>query len=141
MRRGAYTLGHKSVYWIIAAFFLAVIFLYSFYMYAHYQEGSLECTGAVVNEMMVAKVLYASDCFVAYDTELARALPGVIDMEKFTQENYNSCFKYLDKNMQLTIGEKTIGEEVEHPVTIHKPVLLSDGTPATLNIEVEASTC
>lgn len=144
MRKGQYTLGHKWVYFIVAIFLLSFMFLFLRSMFQEYQVQKTDCVDPLLNEIIVAKILYAPGCFVAYDEELGRAMPGIIDSKKLTQENYENCFKYIDKRVKITLGDKSIGEEIESLVTISKPVfILQDGslTPASMNIIMEATAC
>ncbi len=113
-------------------------------MISDYEIGRMSCTDDVVDEIMVAKMLYDQDCFVYLDEDIDRAYPGIIDKSKFTQETYESCFLLLDKKINITIGETTIGEEIFTPKTINKAILLYDEgtvTPTTVSFTFANPTC
>ena len=38
------------------------------------------------------RILFSPDCFVYEDTELGKPIPGIMDFNKFTQENMDRCF-------------------------------------------------
>jgi hypothetical protein len=126
MRKGQYSPGHKWVYFIIAIFLLAFMFLFLRSAFADYQVGKLQCADEVIDELMIAKVLYSPDCFAYYDKDTERTTVGMIDKAKFTHETYESCFTYIIKKVTLRIDDTTIGETIYSPKEMAKPILLYD---------------
>ena len=125
MRKGQYTVGHKWVYFIVALLLLSFMFLYLRSGFQSAQIDLLTCTDDITDQIIVAKVLYDQDCFVYTDQQTQRAIPGIIDINKFTQEQYDSCFQRIDKKVTVTIGDLEIGEVIQNPKTITKPILLA----------------
>jgi len=101
MKRGQIT-GYKQIYFIIALFLIAFMFVYLHQSFKQYSQESFECTSEAYQEIMIAKILY-SDCFTYTDPSTESIIPGSIDKTKFIQENYNNCFNFLIKKTNLTI--------------------------------------
>jgi len=92
----------------------------------NYQKGSIECISDVVDEIMVAKVMFSPSCFVYEDEETNRPVPGTLDINKFSNETLQECFKFITKKVKLTIGETSIGDHINSPRIINKPIYVYD---------------
>ena len=131
MRKGQSVLGYKSIYFIVALFFLTFIFLYVHSAYASYQAGKVECIDKAVQENMIAKVLYSS-CFTYTDPNTQQTIPGTIDLTKFTNENLDHCFLYISNKIHLTLDTQSIGDELYSPYTVNKTVWVYDSNEPQL---------
>ena len=132
MKRGQIT-GYKQIYFIIALFLIAFMFVYLHQSFKQYSQESFECTSEAYQEIMIAKILY-SDCFTYTDPSTESIIPGSIDKTKFIQDNYNNCFNFLIKKTNLTIDGVSIGEPIYDPISINKTIWLYDGEGKTPNI-------
>ncbi len=144
MNKGQYTIGHKWLYFIVALFMLSFMFIYLKVMISDYEATRLECVDEVVDEVILAKLLYDDTCFTYYDEDLAKAIPGTLDKSKLTQENYDKCFEYIEKKVKIVIEDIEIGEEIFTPKTIKKFVYLYDEgqtTPTTVSFTFANPTC
>ena len=144
MNKGQYSIGHKWVYFVVALFLLTFMFLFLRGMMVDYEVGRLSCVDDVIDEIIVAKLLYDEECFVYYDSDIGRQVPGTIDKSKFTQENYDNCFKFLDKKVNISIDDNTVGEQIFTPKTISKTILLYDEgtiTPSMIQFTFASPTC
>lgn len=116
-------------------FIVLFIFLYLNSAFKQHQIAQLECTDQIIEEIMISKVLF-SPCFVYYDTALQNYVPGTIDESKFTQENYDDCFEFITKKVNLSIQGKTIGEGIHSPHIINKTIYFySSGNNIPTNIQ------
>ena len=70
------------------------------------------CLEDVEKQLIVTETLYSPDCFAYFDEELQRTFPGIIDLSKFNQETFDSCFKYIDQDVKLEIGEIIVGDNL-----------------------------
>ncbi len=91
MPKGQFVLGYKGIYFIVALFFLTFIFLFIYNAFLDYHTEKVQCTDTALEEIMIAKFLYGG-CFTYVDPEVNRALPGTLDIHKFTQETLEQCF-------------------------------------------------
>jgi len=133
MRKGQFVLGYKGLYFIVAMFLIAFIFLYMHNAFANYQTGKIECLDTSIQEIMIAKVLY-DPCLTYTDPDTQQTIPGTIDFSKFTQENLDACFSYILEKKNLTLGEKSIGDAIYDPYSISKTTWLYDGEKKELAI-------
>ena len=142
MNRGQ-TIGYEQIYFIIALFVIAFMFIYLHQSFKQYNQESFECTSEAFQEIMVAKILY-SDCFTYPDPDTQSTISGSIDKYKFTQDSYNNCFNFLIKKTNLTIGTISIGEPIYDPITINKTIWFYENNqkvPMTLTFIFEESQC
>ena len=98
----------------------------------------------MIDEIMIAKILYSPECFVYYDTELQRAVPGTIDGTKFTQTQLDNCFTLITKDISFAIKDASIGANIMNPKEVTKPIfLVTEGktVASTLTFTFEESTC
>jgi hypothetical protein len=124
MKKGQIT-GYKQIYFIVALFAIAFMFVYLHQSFKQFSQESVECTSEAYQEIMIAKILY-SDCFTYKDPDIKAVIPGTIDKSKFTQENYNNCFNFLIKKTNLTLEDISVGEPIYDPLIINKTIWLYD---------------
>ena len=159
MRKGEFVFGSMALYFIASMILVTIMFLALFNINLENQKGNLECIDSAYHEIMIAKMITSPTCFVYEDAELDRAIPGTIDLNKFTQENLDSCFPYLglnqlssylsvesytDTHVQLKLGDIVLGSEIDDPQQINKNVLVyKDGefTPDILTFIFEVPIC
>lgn len=136
-------LGYKWIYYIVAIFLLATMFIYLHQAFQSYQLNKLACAEKTTDEIMIEKIIYAP-CFTYYDRELQKSIPATIDLSKFTEANLEACFPYLKKDISLNINNQTIGATLASPWIINKAVHIynnGEKSPATLAISFEKPTC
>lgn len=135
--------GYKWIYFLFAGLILTIMFFYLYTAFAEYQGGKVECTDSIIDEIIVAKVLFAP-CFTSYDTDLGRYIPGAIDMKKFTQETLDACFSYITKRVNITLEGTSIGSAIIEPKVINKTVwVVTDAgrKPTTIQFMFEEPVC
>ncbi|MFH1210702.1 MAG: hypothetical protein V1645_02185 [archaeon] len=97
MKKGAYDLGRKALYYLVALVIIALIFLYTSNAIYKYQKKGFENLDGISKIGTINKI---NSCFYYEDKEIERIYANTVDMEKFTQENLNNC---ADKPMIVTL--------------------------------------
>jgi len=88
MKKGAYDLGRKALYYVVAIMIISLIFVYTSNAIYKYQINGLENLDNVVGTATINKV---NSCFYYEDKETGRIYANTVDMEKFKQENLEKC--------------------------------------------------
>lgn len=133
MSKGAFPLGYKWIYYLIAVALIISTFMF---FRGQIQNAVLQpilCTDDIENNIIITKSLY-SDCFVYHDKELIKNIPGTIDIAKFTQDNFDHCFNEIDQDVQIKIGSKTLGNQITESVKIKKLARVYDNNQITLEL-------
>ena len=143
MPKGQFMLGYKGIYFIVALFILTFMFLFLYNAFLDYHTEKFQCTDTALEEIMIAKFLYGG-CFTYVDPEVNRALPGTLDIHKFTQETLEQCFTFVEKDIQIQVEGKIIGEEIKNPITINKTLWVyedNEQRTATVQFLFKEPTC
>ncbi len=116
MKKGAYDLGRKALYYIIALILIAFIFVYvSNALYKDHMKGLIHLS----NLEGVGMINKINSCFYYEDKETGRFYTNTVDMEKFKQETLDKCaekrvvvtLKRGSKKTSLAYKQETIREE------------------------------
>ncbi len=83
-------------------------------------------------DILIQRFLSSPDCFTYQDKETLRFYPGIIDLEKFTQENFdkedNQCYKIEEDTkapqFRLIIGNKIVKTSDFEGKVINKKILI-----------------
>ena len=89
---GAFDLARKSVYWMIASFFLALLLLAYFLLIGGYKERITHIPAPTEAEMISLRFTQIAECFAYQDPLTHRVFPGVLDLGKFTSQQLASCY-------------------------------------------------
>jgi hypothetical protein len=122
MKKGQYTLGHKWLYYAIAIFLITVMLLF---FRAKIQNDIImetACLEEVEYELIMTEALFSQNCFAYYDEDLQRTIEGSIDFDKFNEETFNDCFKFLEQDVQITIYNRVLGDPASRNLTTEKLV-------------------
>lgn len=131
--------GMVSLFIITAAFFLFLFIIGTM------QNSMLETKPTLNRDLLIARFVYSPDCFVKYDVNTMRAYPFVLDWDKFTQDNLNSCMKSKE-GFRLTLingGQyKVINSNAwkgQTDFSVERKVIIDGGTLSSgiLRIEVQ----
>jgi len=80
----------------IGIIFIVTVMLVNRYVLTKVDVQDLEAS------LLIDRMIYSKNCFSYYDNDLKRPYPGIIDLEKFTSENLDSCIFYgKDEEGQL----------------------------------------
>lgn len=137
--KGAYNLGRKFIYFIIALFVIGMIFLYMSYAIKSYNNEVVSDATEIEGAVITAEAVMSPKCFAYYDEEIDRVYPGIIDYNKLLNERLGqSCMIYIDSPYQIKLLDKVLrlvdGEDLEKVVS---PVLVfKDGILQPEKMEV-----
>lgn len=125
--KAQYVLGHKWPYFIIAMFILAIMFFQLRGIVSQEQVLRIGCFDNSKIELAAAKALYDPNCFVYNDEEVGRSVPGTLDLNRFTQENFDACFSSDKDGLSFVLEDCTIGSDKSKDIILKKPVWVIDG--------------
>ena len=141
-KKGQKFFASKTIYFIIAMVLISFMVVYNYNAFSKNQSLKLECTDVAIDELMIQKYLFT--CFVYEDQDIKRNIPGIIDLSKFTRENYDSCFQFITKKTSITINDLTIGEEIHNPKIINKLIYVYNNgelKPSIMTFKFEETEC
>ncbi len=107
--KGGYDLGRKWLYLLVCIIIIAFLFFILRANFLSQEAKKIECNEEV-NKMILMNNLIAC---MSYADE--REYFGIIDLDKFTNENLNLCLGYAGREMAVSLGDKTIKTAEELP--------------------------
>jgi hypothetical protein len=155
-----FDLTRKQMYWGIAAFMVVIAALILvFAILPRYQQSLVEVPQELRAELISLRFVNTPECFTYQDQVTGRIFAGVIDLQKFTQERMDQCYRtepekgFKDFNFALELegytptldGKKKLlmSNNFFNKVdfTLYKQVLVRNGQvlePARMIIHVQA---
>ena len=154
-----FDLTRKQIYWGIGAFMIVVAVLMLVFVYfPNYQRSLVEVPPELQAELISLRFVNTPECFTYQDPATGRIFAGVIDLQKFTQQQLDRCYRtepekgFRDYNFALELegytpivdGKKTLlmtnnfFNQVDF--TLYKQVLVRNGNrlePTRLVIQVQ----
>lgn len=103
MKKGAYDLGRKVLYYVVAAIIIALVFIYISNALYKYQKKGFESLSDIEGIGVLNKV---NSCFYQEDKEINRIYANTVDMEKFKQANLEKC-----TDQQIMVSVTRLGKE------------------------------
>jgi len=73
---------------MISVIFIVTVLIVNRYIMSKVDVQELEAS------LLIDRMIYSRNCFSYYDDDLLRPFPGIIDLDKFTSENLDSCIFY-----------------------------------------------
>lgn len=73
---------------LIGIVFIVTVLIVNRYVLSKVDIQELEAS------LLIDRIIYSKNCFSYYDENLRRPFPGIIDLNKFTSENLDSCIFY-----------------------------------------------
>jgi len=141
-----FDLTRKQLYWGIATFMVLVATLIMmFAILPRYQQSLVQVPQELQAELISLRFVNTPECFTYQDQATGRIFAGVIDLQKFTQERMDKCYRtepekgFKDFNFALELegytptldGKKKLlmsnnfFNQVDF--TLYKPVLVRNG--------------
>lgn len=109
-RKGQYDLGHNLIYFMGVAFMLAFVFGFSLNFVGEKYYDVYKMNSRLEDSFLISKIL--SRCF-EYIDKSGRSYVGIIDLEKFNDENLERC---AGKNVMVSLegdfGSRVAGKKV-----------------------------
>ncbi len=108
-----YEIGKKPTYYVVIFFFLTISFMLFGFLIISEVSSSSSIPDNARTTVLINRFLNSEDCFAYKDSETGRVYPGIIDIEKFNENNLEKCYyaekKYDSKSFRLTLN----GEDIE----------------------------
>lgn len=99
----------KSIYWtIIGIVITMVVFMFAFTI-SSYKSNLTKVPVEIRSELITLRFVNSPDCFAYQDKNTGRVFPGVIDMDKFSEEQLRKCYfteserGYKDFNFRIVL--------------------------------------
>ncbi|MFH1332138.1 MAG: hypothetical protein ABIH63_02535 [archaeon] len=103
MKKGAYDLGRKVLYYVVAAMIIALVFIYISNALYKYQKKGFENLKEIEGVGVLNKI---NSCFYYEDKEINRVYANTVDMEKFKKENLQQCTDQKMRIMLTRLGKE-----------------------------------
>jgi len=96
-KRGmGFIVGKKPTYFIVALFFLTIVFLVFGFTIQGMASSFAQHSDETETSVLLSRFLNSPECFAYFDEETGRAYMGVIDLNKFNEENLMNCYPIDD---------------------------------------------
>jgi len=154
-----FDLTRKQVYWGIAVFIVLIAALMLVFVFLpQYKNSLIEVPQELRAELISLRFVNTPECFTYQDQATGRIFARVIDLQKFTQERMDKCYRtkpekgFKDYNFALELegytptidGQKKLLSSNKFfnkvDFTLYKQVLVRNGNrlePTTLIIHVQ----
>ncbi len=128
----------KSLFFPLIIFVIIIVIMAFFWMIANYTGKLAEIPPELKAELISLRFTNTPECFAYENVEVGRVYPGIIDLDKFNQEQLNNCYLtesergYTDYNFGITLKEQNINLLTNNyfntvSFTIYKDVIVRDG--------------
>ncbi|MBI5871666.1 hypothetical protein HZB88_01120 [archaeon] len=107
-RKGGYDLGRKWIYLIVCIIIIAFLFFILKAKFLGEEMARIECSDEVNAVLAMNKIVA---CMGYSDGGF-----GMIDLDKFTEENLENCAGEEGRKIALSVGDKMIGEVPENGI-------------------------
>ncbi len=103
----------KVVYMIPVAFLLALVIIYTVIYFFGDALYRMRDTDLVYdNTLLMQRFLNSESCFAYKDERIGRVYPGVIDLNKFNNDNLQNCANYGSKKRNLKLELEFSGKKI-----------------------------
>ncbi|HLC81902.1 MAG TPA: hypothetical protein VJH68_04555 [Candidatus Nanoarchaeia archaeon] len=84
----------QTIIFFTVMMFAATILIFTFaFLLNSYQRGLTDLPGKFEAEMVSLRFANSPDCFAYQDAETKRIFPGIIDADKFNQQQLQVCYR------------------------------------------------
>ncbi len=88
-----FELARKQIYWMIAGVLITATIIAFALIMSGYQRKLVEVPEELRAELISLRFVNAPECFTYQDSVTGRVFPGTIDVNKFTQERLDKCYR------------------------------------------------
>mgnify|MGYP001580043723 CR=1 FL=1 len=88
-----FTLAQKQIYWMIAGVVITIVVILFALLLSNYQGKLTEVPPELRAELISLRFVNAPECFTYQDPATGRVFSGVIDLDKFSQERLDQCYR------------------------------------------------
>lgn len=90
-------LARKTIFWTIALIAITAVLLSFAVTVVNYKNKIVQVPGELQTELIALRFTNLEECFAVQDPNTKKAVPGVIDLKKFTDEQLGKCYPLKDK--------------------------------------------
>jgi len=104
-------LGEETFKWIINIILAVLVFGVLLLVMVNGSNSITQTPEGFETDMLLRRFVYSPDCFVYYDYATQRAIPGSIDLDRFSQETLDLCYREPDPGLpafRLTLEKESI---------------------------------
>ena len=87
-----FELARKQIYWMIAGVLITTTIIAFALIMSGYQRRLVEVPQELRAELISLRFVNTPECFTYQDPITGRIFPGIIDVNKFTQERLDKCY-------------------------------------------------
>ncbi len=134
--------GMNWVPWIFRIILISMVII-AMVLFMDNMKRAILDTDDLMFYSLSQRILFSPDCFVYEDVELWKPIPGVIDYEKFTQDNMDICFAKISVYHKKDLFEEYQAFSIISPnvdlITRNYPVLVikdNEEKQGVLSIEI-----
>ena len=92
-KKGQFDVARKTISWMIMGSILTMAVLALAIILSVYQSAIFSVPGELRANIISERFINTPECFTHQDSETGRIYPGVIEIEKFTQERMDNCYR------------------------------------------------
>lgn len=124
-KKGQFEVARKSIYWLLAGVVITIVILAFALIMSSYQNKLVEVPPKLRAELLSLRFMNTPECFTYQDPVTGKIFPGIIDLNKYTQERLDKCYRtekekgYKDYNFGLILeGYSEINENGKEKMLI-----------------------
>ena len=103
-KKSSFDLGAMIYYAMVSIFILVFIMFTYLFIINGFSTNIVYTSRGAESAVLINRALYSPNCFAYYDIDTLRTYPGVIDLNKFNQENFDKCLD-SDKIVSLILKD------------------------------------
>lgn len=139
MKKGAYDLGRKALYYIVVIIIIAILFTYISNSFRKYQVTKISYLNEVTDIVMINNIL---KCISYKDSDTGRIYLYKIDKKLLKEDSLMECLgrerPYTEKSIRLELDKETVTTQDPYfEYTEYKRGVEYDGKKTTLKISIE----
>lgn len=134
---GGFEPARKAIYWMIAAFVISIVLIAFVFIVTGFRDKIIQVPPELHGNIIASRFANIPECLAYEDPVTFRVYPGMIDMNKFSDEHVKeSCYKtddatgHRDFNFEIILGEKKIRTNNYYNAPnfeIYRPVQVREG--------------
>ena len=133
-KKGQFEVAKTSLFWVVMVFVLTIVIIAFALIVSNFQKKVVEVPAELQVELIALRFASISECFAYSVNDVVQ--PGVIDLQKFTDEQMDKCYRTESKktfNFRLVLEnaqKQVLSNNYFHKddFTIFKEVLIRDGS-------------
>ncbi len=141
-RKAQFASARKTIYWMIVGFVITIVIIAFMMIIVGYKNKLTQISPKLKGELIALRFTNIPECLAYQDPVSERIYPGIIDLNKFTNEHLAGCystdpekgFKEYNFGLHLAIQNKFIYTNNyfnKDDFTIIKEVLVKDNNKLT----------